>query len=256
MAVGRSPRARHTSRWSSIERDLRRDGGTLIAGVDEVGRGSLAGPVVACAIVMPPDVRAIAGVDDSKRLTAPERVRLARHIRNGALALAVGGASSREVDRINIYHASVLAIRRALQRLALQPDHVLIDGRPIRTLGVTHRAVVRGDDRCYNVACASIIAKVTRDHLMARLARRYPAFLWERNCGYSTPEHVTALGQHGPTPHHRRSFIVKGLALANDELQDDHAVPCGGEIGTDGVELLTMDGGEDAGWAQLDRSVS
>ena len=164
-------------RWSTIERDLRREHGPLIAGVDEVGRGPLAGPVVACAVVMPPDARAIPGVDDSKRLTPDERVRLAERIRARALAFAVGAASVHEIDRLNIYHANTLAIRRALARLERQgvvPDHVLVDGKPIRTLGVAHTALVKGDSRCYAVACASIIAKVTRDRLMLRLATRHP----------------------------------------------------------------------------------
>src|SRR5256885_11285338 len=114
-------------RWSVIERDLRQTFGPLIAGIDEVGRGPLAGPVVACAVVMPPDIRAIAGVDDSKRLSASERERLAVKIRQRAVGLAVGAASVREIDRLNIYQATVLAMRRALGRLGVTPDHVVID---------------------------------------------------------------------------------------------------------------------------------
>src|SRR5215510_8331153 len=120
-------------RWSIIERELRKERGPLIAGVDEVGRGPLAGPVVACAVIMPPDARAIRGVDDSKALTAGQRSRLATLIFARALAVGVGAASVREIDRLNIYHASTLAMRRALRRLSLTPDHVLIDGRAIRT---------------------------------------------------------------------------------------------------------------------------
>lgn len=203
-------------RWTTIERDLRRAGGTLIAGVDEVGRGSLAGPVVACAVIMPPPqpgTRALRGVDDSKALTPAERHRLARLIRQRALALGIGAASVAEIDRLNIYHASVLAMRRALRRLVVPPDHVLIDGRPIRTLGVPHVAVVRGDARCFSIACASIVAKVTRDRLMALLARRHPAYGWERNCGYGTRVHVEAMRAQGLSRHHRRSFFVKALEL-------------------------------------------
>src|SRR5580698_2472485 len=138
-------------RWSGIERAVRAEFGPLLAGVDEVGRGPLAGPVVACAVIMPPDQRAIAGVDDSKQLSPPERRRLAAVIRLRALAIGLGAASAREIDRINIYHASVLAMRRALARLVLAPNHVIVDGNPVRTLGVAHRAVVRGDGRCYSV---------------------------------------------------------------------------------------------------------
>ena len=148
------------ARWSAIERDLRSSRGPLLAGVDEVGRGPLAGPVVACAVVMPADARAIRGVDDSKALSAADREKLSARIRERAVSIAVGAASVREIDRFNIYHASVLAIRRAIRRLGVSPDHVLIDGNPIRTLGIEHTAVVSGDARCHSIACASIIAKV------------------------------------------------------------------------------------------------
>src|SRR6187551_3076722 len=169
--AGSAPR-----RWSIIERELRKVRGPLIAGVDEVGRGPLAGPVVACAVIMPPGERAIRGVDDSKALSAAERARLAPIIRARALAVGVGAASVREIDRLNIYHASTLAMRRALARLSVSPDHVLIDGKSIRSLTITHTAVVHGDARCFSIACASIIAKVTRDRLMHRLARRHPVY--------------------------------------------------------------------------------
>ena len=201
----------HRARWTTIERDLRRTGGALIAGVDEVGRGSLAGPVVACAIVMPPDSRALRGVDDSKALTIPARERLVSQIMQRAVSLGLGAASAREIDRINIYHASSLAMRRALSRLNVSPDHVLIDGRPIRSLGVEHQGIVDGDDKCFSIACASIVAKVTRDRLMASLARRHPHYAWDRNCGYATRRHIDALQSHGSCAHHRQSFVVKAL---------------------------------------------
>jgi ribonuclease HII len=193
-------------RWSGIERQLRATHGPMLAGVDEVGRGPLAGPVVACAVIMPVEKRAIAGVDDSKRVCETDRVRLARKIRDTAIAIGVGAASVREIDTFNIYHASTRAIRRALGRLPQRPDHVVIDGKPIRTLGVEHTAVVKGDARCYAIACASIIAKVLRDDLMRRLSVRYPAYGWDRNCGYATLEHITMLDSIGATPHHRTSF--------------------------------------------------
>lgn len=159
---------------------------------------------------MPPDRRAIAGVNDSKQLDAPTRVALAHRIREQALVVSLGAASQREIDRINIYHATVLAMQRALaripSRLGQAPDHVLVDGKPLRSLGVAHTAVVKGDASCYAIACASIVAKVTRDRLMTALAARYPAFGWERNSGYGTARHMEALSAHGLTPHHRRSF--------------------------------------------------
>src|SRR4051812_9493739 len=211
-------------RWTTIERDLRRDKGPLLAGVDEVGRGPIAGPVVACAVIMPPDTRAIAGVDDSKRLNHAQRVRLAGKIRERAVAFALGAASVREIDRINIYQASVLAMGRALRRLKVQPDHVVIDGRRMRTLPVPHTAVVHGDARCHSIACASIVAKVTRDLLMTRLAKRYPHYIWEHNAGCTTREHVPGLTLHGITPHHRRSFCrISDLLLElehHTEIED------------------------------------
>ena len=200
--AGSAPR-----RWSVIERDLRKERGPLIAGVDEVGRGPLAGPVVACAVIMPPDARAIRGVDDSKALTAAQRSKLATLILARALAVGVGAASVREIDRLNIYHASTLAMRRALARLSVPPDHVLIDGKAIRSLRIAHTAVVHGDARCFSIACASIIAKVTRDRLMHRLARRHPAYRWDHNVGYATQDHIAGLATAGITPHHRRSFM-------------------------------------------------
>ena len=200
------------ARWSPIERTLREQYGPLLVGVDEVGRGPLAGPVVACAIVMPPDRRAIAGVNDSKQLDAATRVELAVRIREQALAIGLGAASAREIDRINIYHATVLAMRRALARipgrLGAVPHHVLVDGKPLRTLGHVHTAVVKGDAKCYAIACASIVAKVTRDRLMTSLAARHDGFGWERNSGYGTAEHRRAIESRGLTRHHRISFCV------------------------------------------------
>lgn len=205
-------RPRRRNRWTTLERDLRRAGGEIIAGVDEVGRGSLAGPVVACAIIMPPDSRALRGVDDSKALPAPERRRLARLILDRALAVSLGAASVEEIDRLNIYHATTLAMRRALGRLTLPPDHILIDGRPIRALESPHIAVVEGDDKCFSIACASIVAKVTRDRLMTSLATRHPAYAWDRNAGYGTPAHLAALRECGSCDHHRRRFVEKVLS--------------------------------------------
>lgn len=202
-------RPRRRSRWTTIERDLRREGGEIIAGVDEVGRGSLAGPVVACAIIMPPRARALRGVDDSKALPAAERRRLSRLILDRALSVGLGAASVAEIDRLNIYHASTLAMRRAIRRLGVPADHLLIDGRPIRALGSPHTAVIDGDDKCFSIACASIVAKVTRDRLMASLAGRYPAYAWERNAGYATRAHVDALRSCGICRHHRRTFLRK-----------------------------------------------
>ncbi len=194
------------ARWSAIERELRATGAQYIAGVDEVGRGPLAGPVVACAVIMPGDARAIPGVADSKMLQPAERERLARVILDRALAVSLGAASVREIGERNIYQATSLAMRRALARLAVRPQAVLVDGKPIKTLGVEHTAVVKGDAKVYAIACASIVAKVVRDRLMHNLDVRYPVYAWRNNAGYGTPVHIAALRAHGLTAHHRVSF--------------------------------------------------
>jgi ribonuclease HII len=253
----RRKRVPRRKRWTTIERDLRSEKGPLLAGVDEVGRGPIAGPVVACAVIMPADTRAIAGVDDSKRLTHVQRVRLASKIRERAVAFALGAASVREIDRINIYQASVLAMRRALDRLDVRPDHVVIDGRVMRTLPIPHTAVVHGDARCFSIACASILAKVTRDLLMTRLSVRYPQYIWDHNAGYTTRAHVAGLTLHGITPHHRKSFCrISDLLLAleqraamdgleprslddvgvPDEDDFDYEIVAGAELGFDDLE--------------------
>jgi len=201
-------------RWTTIERDLRTQHGPLIAGMNEVGRGPLAGPVVACAVVMPPDRRAMPGINDSKKLSAKNREKMAVKIMAHALGIGIGAASVREIDRFNIYQASVLAMRRALRRLPVVPNHVVVDGKAIRTLDTGHTAVVHGDARCYSIACASIVAKITRDRVMHALATRYPGYVWEDNVGYATAAHLRAIGQLGITPHHRRSFLpVSQLSL-------------------------------------------
>lgn len=196
----------------TLERALWARGLELVAGVDEAGRGPLAGPVVAAAVVFRPEQR-VPGVTDSKRLTAGEREDLVVTIRRRALAIGVGAVSNRGVDRLNILRATHLAMRRALAQLPLQPDHVLVDGLPVHELGPDHTAVVDGDVKSFTIACASIVAKTTRDRLMRRLASRYPVYGWDTNMGYGTPEHVMALAEHGPTPHHRRSFVPVQLSL-------------------------------------------
>jgi ribonuclease HII len=188
------------------ERERWNAGIECVAGVDEVGRGPLAGPVVAAAVVLPHDVF-IKGVSDSKLVPAELRVELAARIRDAAVAWAVGAGSAREIDAFGILGATRLALRRALEHLAVEPGHVVIDGRPVKDLGWPHAAVVKADYRVHCVACASILAKVCRDDLMDRLHRRYPAYLWDHNKGYATEEHRQALSRVGPSPHHRTSFL-------------------------------------------------
>ena len=186
--------------------------GHSVAGVDEAGRGPLAGPVVAAAVVLPPDV-CVVGADDSKVLTGDAREELYRQIVTCARCVGVGAASVREIDRRNILRATTVAMQRALFRLATRPDHVVVDGLPVLHLGRPHEAVVDGDALIHSIACASIVAKVVRDRLMRRLATRYPAYAWERNVGYGTAEHRAAIDELGVTPHHRLTFTGLQLEL-------------------------------------------
>jgi ribonuclease HII len=189
--------------------------GGRVAGIDEAGRGPLAGPVVAAAVVFADVRRAPYGlrgqVDDSKKLTREEReaafARLLELARDGALVFGVAAASVGEIDRLNILGATFLAMRRALARLPTAPDHALIDGDRIPPqLPCAATAVIGGDGRCLSIAAASILAKVIRDRAMTRLAPRYPAFGWETNVGYGTETHTQALAEMGPCKHHRLSF--------------------------------------------------
>jgi ribonuclease HII len=176
-----------------------------LAGVDEAGRGPLAGPVVAAAVLLTPEAPRLEGVDDSKRLTRRRREQLAAAIVS-TLPVGVGAASAREIDRLNIRVATALAMRRAVLHLPGAADALLVDGLPMAEIGFPHEALVGGDRRSYAIACASIVAKTVRDRLMRRLAARYPDYGWDHNCGYGTPHHRAALERCGVTPHHRRSF--------------------------------------------------
>ncbi len=197
-------RAREEALYEGLRR-LRRRGFVRVAGVDEVGMGPLAGPVVAAAVVLPDDLR-LPGLDDSKQLAATERERLAREIRARAVAVAVAAASHREIDRLDIRRAGLLAMRRAVEALRPRPDHVLVDARELPELGIRQTPVVRGDAREAPIAAASIVAKVHRDALMRRLDRRHPGYGFARHMGYPTPEHLDALARLGPCAVHRRSF--------------------------------------------------
>lgn len=181
-----------------------------VAGVDEAGRGPLAGPVVAAAVILPPNA-SIQGARDSKLVPRSRREALAHRIAQSAFAYGVGAASVREIENLNILVATRVAMSRALKRLRHPPDHVVVDGLPVRGLEWDHEAVVGGDGRVHCIACASILAKVLRDRLMLRLARRYPGYGWETNMGYGTEAHLLALRRLGPTPHHRRTF--RGVQL-------------------------------------------
>lgn len=195
----------------------RRKGGR-VAGVDEAGRGPLAGPVVAAAVVFtaPPPRGLATLIDDSKALTAEARmIAYTALLGCGRAEIGIGAASVDEIAQINILHASLLAMRRAVARLPSPPDHALVDGNQDPRLSCATTCVVDGDAACLSIAAASIVAKVTRDRLMAALARRHPAYGWERNAGYGTAEHRRAIDAAGLTPHHRLAFgAVRQYVLA------------------------------------------
>jgi len=200
---------------------LWKHGARRVAGVDEVGMACLAGPVVAAAVVVKPHCRKIVGVRDSKTLSLAQREKLYPEILRRCAGVAVGAASVAEINRLNIYHASHLAMSRALRRV--QPvDHALIDGLTIRDIDLgPHTCIVDGDALSYAIASASIVAKVTRDRLMHKLAQRYPGYGWEHNVGYATPVHRRAIREQGLTPFHRAAFGTVKLMLLQPTTLDD-----------------------------------
>ncbi len=180
--------------------------GVVEAGLDEVGRGCLAGPVVAAAVILPSDYTH-PFLTDSKLLSAAQRKGLCVEIEREAIAWAIGEASAREIEKINILKASFLAMHRAVGQLSIEPEHLLVDGnRFVPYPGMAHSCIVKGDSRFFSIAAASVLAKTYRDDLMARLAVDFPQYGWETNAGYPTVHHRRALNEKGPTVHHRRTF--------------------------------------------------
>ena len=224
-----------------------RDGAARVVGIDEVGVAPTCGAVVAAAVIMRPGAHRIPGVRDSKTLSAAQRERLAPIIRRRAVGVALGAASVREIDAINIYHATHLAMRRAVARLGGH-DHVLVDGNRIAGFEAAvgpYTAIVDGDSKVYSIACASVVAKVVRDRMMTLLAARYPGYGWERNQGYATQEHRDAIRRLGLTPFHRRSFLALQRTLAGDQISldlFDEAV-ASLDIHADVRDLDRLDGG-------------
>ena len=195
-------------RWRQLAREEARlaGGRGTVAGVDEAGRGPLAGPVVAAAVILNPSLD-WDGLNDSKQITAPQRDAMYARVLNGARAFAWAVSGPREIDRVNIRRATHAAMARAVARLQLEPELVLIDGHETVT-GVTHAqlAVVGGDGKCLSIAAASILAKVVRDRIMARLDRVWPGYGFAQHKGYGTADHMAAIREHGPCPLHRWSF--------------------------------------------------
>ncbi len=188
--------------------EMERAAGGRVAGLDEAGRGPLAGPVVAAAVVLDARIPAslLAMLDDSKKLTPARRLAAFLALRDSAAEIGIGAASVAEIERLNILHASMLAMRRAVSRLPTPPDLALVDGNYPPGLGCPTRCVVGGDALCLSIAAASIVAKVVRDRAMARLALRWPGYGWDANAGYATESHRAALSRLGPTRHHRAGF--------------------------------------------------
>ena len=191
-----------------IEDELYASGAQIICGVDEAGRGPLAGPVCAAAVILPPHLE-IPGLNDSKKLTDKRRRELCPLIKEKALAYGIAFADHKEIDQINILQATYLAMERALAQLSMKPDIALIDGNRAKDFGISVQTVVKGDSLSANIAAASILAKVTRDDVMLEMAESYPRYRFEVHKGYGTKAHYEALAQYGPCPIHRMTFLKK-----------------------------------------------
>lgn len=191
-----------------IEEEYYNEGFTLVCGVDEAGRGPLAGPVCAAAVILPPHIE-IPGLNDSKKLTDKRRRELMPLIKEKAVAWGVGFATHQEIDEINILQATFLAMERAIAALNVKPQLALIDGNREKDFGIPVKTIVKGDSRSASIAAASVIAKVTRDDLMLEMAKEYPGYGFEVHKGYGTKAHYEALRQQGPSGIHRMSFLKK-----------------------------------------------
>jgi len=186
---------------------------TILAGVDEVGRGPLAGPVITAAVILSPDDPMLGQYRDSKRVSEKKRIRIYHHIRKHAVAYSVAQANVEEIDRLNILHATMFAMRRAVEGLQIRPSEVVVDGNRCPDMSLPVSAVIGGDDKVQEIAAASIIAKVVRDRLMRYLDSRFPNYQFAKHKGYGTRVHMDALREHGPCEHHRRSFAPVKAAL-------------------------------------------
>ena len=205
---------------NKYEKAARAQGASCIAGVDEVGRGALFGPVVAAAVILPPDTR-IRGLRDSKQLDREDRERLATAVERKAMAIAIQEIDSETIDRVNIYQATRLAMTAAVKKLATSPDHLLIDAMRL-DLNCEQTSIIYGDSLSISIAAASVVAKVYRDRRMREFHDVYPQYGLASHKGYSTPEHLAALEKHGPCPLHRKTF----RPVAQSSLPWDNPFPC------------------------------
>lgn len=189
----------------TYERKYYQQGMKLIAGIDEVGRGPLAGPVVAAAVVLPADIY-LPGINDSKEMSKATREHFYHLIKQEAICYSIGIVDNNEIDRINIYQATITAMKQAIDKLNPAPDHLLIDAMPLKNIPFTTESIIKGDQKSISIAAASILAKVTRDQMMLELHQQYPGYYFDKNQGYGTKQHIEALEKYGITPIHRKSF--------------------------------------------------
>lgn len=221
---------RRLDRLHRFEERAHSAGHVLVGGIDEVGRGPLAGPVVAACVVVDGPLR-LRGLNDSKQVLPERRASLAEEIKAGVVAWAVGEASVAEIDRLNIYWASILAMERALAALRVAPEYLLTDAVRIKSWSGPQEPVIKGDAKCATVAAASIVAKVHRDALLVALDHVYPNYGFAEHKGYATPQHIAALGAHGPCAEHRRAFwrvkaawdLLPGFAALGGDVEPDPA---------------------------------
>ena len=197
-------------KMKETEKRLAKEGYKYIAGVDEAGRGPLAGPVYAAAVILPPDIR-LDGINDSKKLSPKKREELFDEITKKAVSYSVFAVDEKKIDEINILNATYVAMNGAAEALSQKPDYVIIDGNSIKNMSYPHETIVKGDAKSISIAAASVLAKVARDRYITEMAKTYPEYGFERHKGYGTKEHTDAILKYGITPIHRRTFLKKLL---------------------------------------------
>ncbi len=196
--------------WLDYEKDCIKNGYNIVCGIDEAGRGPLAGPVFAASVVLPVGI-IIDGINDSKKLNEKKREKLFEIIKEKSLSYSVALATEKEIDEINILNATFLAMRRAVEGLNVKPDIILVDGNRDPSIGIPTKCIIKGDSKSQSIAAASILAKVSRDRLMKEFAREYPEYMFDKHKGYGTKLHRELLLKYGPCPIHRKTFLKKIL---------------------------------------------
>lgn len=196
--------------WLEYEKEAKNKGYKAVCGVDEAGRGPLAGPVCAAAVILPPKT-IIKGVNDSKKLSEKKREALFDVIKEQSLSYSIAFASVEEIEEMNILNATMLAMKRAVEGLSVKSDYAMIDGNRLPDLSIDSEYIIKGDAKSMSIACASILAKVSRDRLLYKYAEEYPEYLFDKHKGYGTKVHIEAIKKYGPCPYHRMSFLTKIL---------------------------------------------